>query len=149
MFVYIYALTTSYRYLCIQRRRWVRVCVPERVTWLAPDRDCQLLMLARWQLLLQRSSDRRLRSPQAPCWREHPTARGTECYSIRQIRTVNSYDIQLIQWSSSSPLIVLQNTRCCTHTCHSRWKKLRCRRTARVEQLTGLRYINILSYLLT
>jgi len=39
-------------------------------------------------------------------------------------------------WSTSSPLIFLQNTRCSTHTYHSRRQKFCCRRTARVEQFT-------------
>jgi len=40
-------------------------------------------------------------------------------------------------WSSSSPLIFLQNTRCSTHAYYSRRQKFRCRRTACVEQFTG------------
>ena len=60
------------------------------------------------------------------------------------IADVNSTDVpvcrhstRLWAWSSSSPLIFLQNTRCSTHTYHSRWRKFCCRRTARVEQFTG------------
>ena len=59
------------------------------------------------------------------------------------IAYVNSTDVPLCRhstllWarSSSSPLIFLQNTRCSTHTYHSRRQKLCCRRTARVEQFT-------------
>jgi len=48
------------------------------------------------------------------------------------------HSTRLRAWSSSSPLIFLQNTRCFTHTCHaSRRQKFRCRRTARVEQFAG------------
>ena len=39
-------------------------------------------------------------------------------------------------WSSSYPLIFLQNTRCSTHTYHSRRQKFCSRRTACVEQFT-------------
>ena len=48
-------------------------------------------------------------------------------------------------WSSSSPLIFLQNTRCSTHTYHSRRQKFCCRRTACLEQFTGC-YKQITSY---
>ena len=57
---------------------------------------------------------------------------------------VNSTDVPICRhssrlwaWSSSSPLIFLQNTRCLTHTYHSRWQKFCCCRTACVEQFTG------------
>jgi len=48
---------------------------------------------------------------------------------------MSSADIQLV--SELSPLICPQNTRCSTHTYHSRRQKLRSSRTAPVEQFTG------------
>ena len=67
---------------------------------------------------------------------------------------VNSTDVPICRhstglraWSSSSPsLIFLQNTRCSTHTYHSRRQKSCWRRTARVEHFTGYSLRHITSY---
>jgi len=55
-------------------------------------------------------------------------------------------DKQNAAWSSSSPLIFLQNTRCTTHTYHSRRQKFCCRMTACVEQFTAATIRQITSY---
>ena len=58
-------------------------------------------------------------------------------YRGTPIDYVNSTDVSICRhstrlsaWSLSSPLIFLQNTRCSTHTYHSRRQKFCCRRTA-------------------
>ena len=79
-----------------------------------------------------------------------PLSAGTEmsgvqdCVSGTPIAYINSTDVLICRhstclwaWSSSSPLIFLQNTRCSTHAYHSQRQKFCCRRTARVEQFTG------------
>jgi len=67
-----------------------------------------------------------------------------DCMSGTPIDYVSSTDVPICRhstrlwaWSSSSPLVFLQNTRCSTHTYDSRRQKFSSRRTAHVEQFTG------------
>ena len=94
-------------------------------------------------------TDRQTHRPRYVCSNNRPQSEASgvqDCMSGTgtPIAYVNSTDVpicrhstRLSAWSSSSPLIFLQNTSCFTHTYHSRRQKLRCRRTARVEQFTG------------
>jgi len=60
---------------------------------------------------------------------------------IAYLAYVNSTDVpstRLWAWSSSSPLTLLQNTRCSTYTYHSRRQKFCCRRTVCVSVWNSL-----------
>ena len=79
-----------------------------------------------------------------------PLAASTETSGVQDcmygtpVAYVNSTDVPICRhstrlwaWSTSSPLVFLQNTRCSTHAYHSRRHKFCCCRTACVEQFTG------------